>query len=788
MKLTRREFLELTGWMGVMLSSPFPLKKTPVVEAAERWLSQPEQWVPTTCLLCPGRCGVLARVVEGYVVKLEGNPQHPINRGGLCPLGQAGLHMVHHPDRIPGPMKRLGERGEGKWKRIDWRTALDEVAAALGQMRQGNEPHTVAFLSQGLREEDTLKHLIDRFMEAYGSPNHIVASDPEDGMPVAHYLSQGIHEPFAYDLERAQYILSFGTSLLEDWHSPCEAHRLYGYLRQGRPGPKAKFVQIEPRFSVTAAKSDQWVPLRPGTYGALALGIAYVLMKEGLCDKQFIDEKTFGFEDWTDAEGKTHQGFKEAVLKTYKPETVSEITDIPIPTLLQIAKDFARHKPSLAIADGGATLYSNGSSTAFAIHCLNALVGSIDSPGGVLIPQKVPLAKLPPPTLDEIAKQGLSRPRLDGAGETLFPLSKSCPAYLHEAISKESPYPVKLLFLYRANPLFTAPNPQKSQSAFQKIPFIVSFSPYWDETTQKADWVLPDATFLEKWQDAPTTSMAGLPVMGLVQPVAETPYETRHTGEVLLELARRLEGSVRDSFPWKNFQTVLEERLKGIFAAERGTLFTGEEETVQVRLFEERGWWVPSFGAWGKFWEDFRKRGGWWDPHYPFAETRKVYQTPSRKFEFYSQTFHSFVPHFESPKFEGSPAEFPFYLNPFRLLVLSAPEAASSPWLLEALSVQNGVGWDSWVEINPKTAASLGIREGDGVWVVSPSGKLKLRAKLYEGAGPEVVNIPLGLGHDGFGRYAGGIGVNPNILIPDAQERLSGHPVRFGTRVKVFKA
>jgi len=775
MELTRREFLKIAGWTGLAFTSPFPLRKTSLVEAAEKWLSEPEQWVPTTCLLCPGRCGVLARVVEGYVVKLEGNPQHPINQGGLCPVGQAALHMVHHPDRIPGPMKRSGARGGGKWESIEWRSALDEVASRLKEIREENKPHTVAFMSGGLKEEETLKYVIDRLMRSYGSPNHFFEPSLQNGMPMGHFLTQGIQEPFAYDIERAHYILSFGASLLENWHSPSEAHRLYGYLRQGRPGPKAKFVQIEPRFSVTAAKSDQWVPIRPGTYGALALGIATILIKEGLYDKEFIEKKTFGFEGWVDENGKTHEGFKDVVLKTYKLDYVSEVTDVPISTLLQLARDFAHRKPAIAIADSGATSYSNGVSTALAIHCLNTLAGNIDSPGGVLIPQKIPFTKLPPPSLDKIAEEGLSQPRLKSLNEI-----------------GESPYPLQLLFLYRANPLFSALHPNEIRSAFGQIPFIVSFSSYWDETTLYADLVLPDATFLEKWQDAPTSSMSGLPIVGLVQPVARTSFKTMPIGEGLLTLAHRIGGTVEEAFPWKNFQEVLEWRISGVFEAKRGVFFTAQEETTQVRLLEERGWWVPPHTSLQEFWEGFKKQGGWWDPYYPFGERQRVYQTSSKKFEFFSKKaeglFENHVFRFEKPYFEGDPETFPFYLIPFHLLALSAPEAVSSPWLLEILSVQNKVGWDSWAEIHPKDASTLGIRDGDWVWLVSPIGQHKVRARLYEGIYPKTVCLPFGLGHGGFGRYAKGIGVNPNDLIPARQEKLSGLPIQFGTRVQVRKA
>ena len=191
-------------------------------------------------------------------------------------------------------------------------------------------------------------------------------------------------------------------------------------------------VQIEPRFSVTASKADQWIPIQPGTDGALALGIAHWMIKEKKYDQQFINSHTFGFEDWKGPDGKNHIGFKNLILKEYSPKQVSSLTRVPEETIVQIAREFSSHRPSIAISGRGVGMQTNGTYGQMAIDCLNALAGSIDSRGGLLLQRRPPFQKWPSVQMDEIAKKGLSQPRIDGAGNIPFPFAEEVPYILPE--------------------------------------------------------------------------------------------------------------------------------------------------------------------------------------------------------------------------------------------------------------------------------------------------------------------------------------------------------------------
>ena len=805
-KLSRRDFLKLVGAggatiglykLGLEQSVQEALAK---VEEGRASSSQEERWTPSVCQLCPAGCGILVRVIGGRAVKIEGHPLNPNNQGRLCPRGQAGLQILYNPDRIKGPLRRIGERGSNEWQSISWDEALRLVADKLKELREKGQPHTLVFMHGA--KPGPMQDLIARFCQAFGTPNVVEVSGSSDGSSLlVNYLMQGWRAAAGYDWENTNYLLSLGAPLLEAWQPSVRMLRAYSRLRRGRPGARAKIVQIEPRFSVTAAKADEWIPINPGTEGALALSMARVIIEEGLYDREFIENHTFGFEDWADEDGEQHIGFKTLVLKSYSPGTASAATGIPVETIKRVAREFAATRPAVAV--GNAIWQTNGLFTQMAIHALNALVGSIDVPGGVIKQNTPPFAPWPDTAEDGLAEKGLSMPRLDQAG-TKYPLANGVYQALPESILADDPYPPNAIFLYEANPLFCSPDPDRFYRAFQKVPFIVSFSPFLDDSTSYADLILPDHVYLEKWVSDVLIPSLGYPVLGLGQPVVQPLYDTKNTGDVLIELARELGGSVAQSFPWPSFEELLRFRLRGIFEAGRGS--------IRADSFDQ-------------FWNEFVERGVWSAPPYGFGEWERVLTTPSGKFEFYSQTLKNnlealaereaaqkgtaveetmeellqglgirsrgdelYMPHYEFPKWVGEETEYPFHLNVYQLMALYDGRVANSPWLQGISGLHIKEAWNNWVEINPETARELGIADGDPVWVESPLGRIQVKARLYPGAMPEVVNMPLGQGHVTYGRWASGRGANPKQIIGNEYDYLGGLSAWSSTRVRIYKA
>jgi anaerobic selenocysteine-containing dehydrogenase len=792
MKINRRALLKLLGAATFGVALPDELLHALPKEG--EWIPYEEYWSTGVCLQCPSGCGLRIRSVNHWPVKLEGIKDYPINRGRLCPKGQSGLQVLYDPDRIRHPLKRKGKRGEGEWERISWEEAIGLVTQRLKTLRQEGKPHHLMVM--GGRYRGHMAQLMARFLEAYGSPNHLGnPSRGSEGILKGHLFTMGLRDFLAIHWEEVNYVLSFGASLLEASRPSLRNLWGYGYLRRGRPGIRGKLVQIEPRFSVTASKADQWVPIYSGTDGALALGIAHWIIKEKKYDKDFVGRYTFGFEDWEGGDGKTHIGFKTLVLNEYSPGQVSLITGIPEERIVQIAQEFSSYRPSIAISGRGVGMQTNGTYSQMAINSLNALIGSIDTRGGLLVQRKPPFQEWPPLQRDEVAEKGLSQLRIDGAGSMPFPFAEEVPYILSERIEKGKPYPVETLFLYYTNPLFSIPEPDKFLTVLEKIPWIVSFSPFMDETTAYADLVLPDGTYFERWQDDHVEPGLGFPMFGLRSPVLEKPlYDVRNTGDVIIQMARNLGGAVAKSFPWKDFQEALRDAVRGVFASKRGS--------IQTKDFEE-------------FWKALIDQGGWWDSSYPFGEWKRRFNTPSGKFEFYSLRMEQglreasrrsskgldqilkelkievrgdsvFLPHFEKPRSVGE-EEYPFHLIHYKLMTAAEGRGGNQPFLQEIFGPHLKEKWNSWVEINPETAKSMEIQDGDLIWVESKIGKLKAKARLFPGTDPKCVHIPYGQGHKAYGRWAKGRGINPNELLVRDYDYLGGFVSHFSTRVKVYK-
>ena len=586
MKINRRDFLKMGGGAGVAIALGGGFWKWSQFPAVEN-LNAPgvERWVPTVCGQCMGGCGILVRVIDGWAVNIVGNPLHPVNRGTLCPKGIAGLQGLYDPDRIRSPLKRVGSRGEGRWQPISWEEALRLVTDPLKDLRQKGESHQLVVL--GGRYRGLMRSLWERFLEAYGSPNYIDNQFQSEGSPIEGlFLTQGTFSTPAYDLENVKYLVSFGSGLLESYWSPVQALMAYGIFRRGRPGQRGKLVQIEPRLSVTAIKADEWIPIQPGTEGILALSIAHMMIKEGLYNKEFISNQAFGFENWTDASGRKHLGFKEYVLSEYEPQVVSKRTGVPIDTIIRLAREFASNQPSLAMG------YRDRPFHQMAVAVLNGLMGNIDTSGGVLIPRNVPYQPFPPVRKDTIAKRGLEKERIDGGRGLSMAMHR--PYLFAKNIISGKPYKPKVLFLYYTNPLFGNPSPDLFSKAFSEIPLIVSFSPYMDDSTQFADLILPDHTPMERWQDDPLFLNNGFPVFGIRQPVIGPLYQTQATGDVLLHLAKSLGADIQKAFPWNDFKEVVLYGLKGIFEAKRGDTFGLQFDQAWTRLLrEEDGGLLP---------------------------------------------------------------------------------------------------------------------------------------------------------------------------------------------------
>jgi anaerobic selenocysteine-containing dehydrogenase len=775
-KFSRRDFLKM-GTAAVAAGAGLSLlRPTGKPLAAQTDLS--ETIVKTTCALCPSGCGLDVRVVNGKAVKVEGNPLHPLNQGVCCLKGQTSLEVLYSPERIQRPRIQKGQRGSGDWKEISWDEALGIVADKLTELRAAGKSHSVALMHGELRGQ--MRQVVNRFMHAYGSPNVISRESLGEGTArMALWLSQGINAQPVYDIMNSNYVLAFGGNLLESSRNVIGSLGATAFMRRGRP-QRGKLVAVHPRLSITGIKADEWLPIRPGTYGALALGMANVIINSKLYDEDFVRDFTFGFEDFEDADGVQHQGFKSYVLETYTLERVSAITGITTDKIARIAGEFATNRPAIAVlpTEPGELSSGNALYTALAVHALNALVGSIDAQGGVIVQSFPELKEWPAYTIDELARKAETLERLDGAG-TQFPLALSAYQNVPKRILAEQPYPLEMLFLLNANPVYDMPNGGQCVEALLKVPFLVSFASTLDESAACADLVLPASTFLEVWGDdyLEGTGYAGI---SLRRPVVEAVHDTRDPGDVLLDLAKRLGGSVASAFPWASYKDLITERLS-VFDWDKLEANGNWSELVYFNA-------APGSPAWSD------------------VVGRDRLNAPNDgRFDFFSRELfallgsdaaQSCLPHFEIPATlmdsTADSLEYPFLLVTQPLITQSPQWQGIVPTLQESYGLQGYVKWDSWVEIGQKAAEAMGLENGQRVWVESPLNRVQATVRVYAGIWPNAVFLPPGMGHHTFVRWGrksaenSVVGVNPNTLTEFASEPLTGLAVAGPTRVRIY--
>jgi anaerobic selenocysteine-containing dehydrogenase len=480
--MDRRNFIKLTaitGTSAALTACGNPENQIIRFIPEEDLVAGIATWKPSVCPLCSAGCGVIARVMEGdaevfrngqagvirmgLVKKLEGNPEDPISQGKLCARGQAAVQVTYHPDRLDKPRKRSGERGSGQFVDISWDEALEEVGGQLDALTAANQQASLAFLTRARRGRRL--ELIAHMLQRYGAPAPVAYElFSDDVLRRANAMSFGSHQLPTFDLENSRYLIVFGADLLGTWNSAVAHSAAYGRMRQGRPGSRTKFVYVGERLSQTGANADEFIAIRPGTDGVLALGMAR-------------------------APG-------------YTPEEVEKRTGVPAATVERLAREFAENAPAVAIIGGAPLAHTNGLFNALAVNTLNK--AAVNRPGG----------------LSFIPQGAVAPTRAFG-----------------ELLHGEAP---KVLFVDGVNPVYGSPAALKVADALKRIPFIVSFGSFVDETSALADLILPDHSFLESWVESAPESGSAKAVPAKFGPVMRPLYDTRSTPDVLLELSRRL--------------------------------------------------------------------------------------------------------------------------------------------------------------------------------------------------------------------------------------------------------
>ena len=640
--------------------------------------------VKSHCRMCHGGCGVLVYVKDGKIAKIAGDPDCPINHGTLCSKGIGASQLVYHPDRLTYPVRRVGSKGSGKWERISWDEALDAIAEKILNYKESFGAESIVMGYGTGRENEAV---IYRFANLLGSPNTLTAGH------------------FCYGPRIATTIITCGTNPIVDYENNPRCIMVWGNnlvisnpdCYKGEPFSSAldagaKLIAVDPRLTRIAARADIWLPLRPGTDTALALGMCNVIVQEELYDKEFVENYVHG---WNAFVRRVNQ---------YPLKKVEEITWVPKEKIQEAARLFATTKPA-AIQWGVAIEQQvNCADNNRALLALMGITGNIDVQGGQMLFSSPKIRNVGQFGAHKMLSKEQAEKRLGGdrfrlAGNFAI-INPKC---VWDAILEEEPYPVKMLFFISSNPVLTRGNAREVYRALQAVEFMAVADFFMTPTAELADIVLPAATWLEMDYIGDFWKRHGyiLPRRKVVQI-----GECRSDHEMLNDLAHRVG---QGEHWWDTFEGGLDHILEPM----------------------------------GITWKDFEKmdyiRG---DVNYR-KYREKGFSTPTGKFELYSTLLEKWgydpLPQFREPP-EGPNSNPKIYKKYPYILITGRrqpgffhTENRQVPWLRELHK-------DPVVEIHPETAEKEGIREGDWVIIESPRGKVRQRARLFAGMDPRIVS------------------------------------------------
>ena len=642
-----------------------------------------EQVIRSHCRLCHGACGVLVHVSEGVVVKIEGDPESPMSRGSLCAKGLASVQLVYHPDRLRFPLKRAGNKGEGKWQRISWDEALDTIATRYKNIIEEYGAESIV-LGQGTGRD--YESFLYRFSNLLGTPNVLTAGHQCYVSRVgATLITCGNLPVVDYD-RNPQCVVVWGCNLL--WTNPDE---YMGENINRTMAAGTKLIVIDPRLTYLSSRADIWLQLRPGTDTALAFGMLNVIINEGLYDREFVDKYTHGWDKFVER------------VRQYPLDKVAEITWVPAEKIREAARLYAQTEP--AAIQWGISIEQtiNCTDNNRILTDMMAITGNLDVPGGNVL-------FVPPPvrSTSEFARHRYlpQEQRDKQLGGNRYKLAQRValitPKVCWDAIMTGKPYPVKAVQLHGSNPVITRANSKEVYQALKMVDFLVVADLFMTPTAELADIVLPVASWLEINYVADLWKRHGY--LFARQKIIEVD-ECWSDYKIFNELGKRMG---QEGYWWDTVEGGLDYILE------------------------------PS----GLTWEQFKQKG------YIKGEMKyrkyesKGFSTPTGKVELYSTILEKWgydpLPTYKEPP--ESPVSTPELLEEYPYILTTGRRSPvffhsanrQIPWLRE-------IHPDPIVEIHPEVAKKHGIKDGDWVFVESPRGRVKQRARLTQGIDPRVV-------------------------------------------------
>lgn len=789
------------------------------------------EWIATVCQGCTSWCMKQAYVQDGRVQRIRGHEKSKIYGTSGCVRQNMALTEVYDPDRVRFPMKRTNPaKGRGidpGFVKITWEEAMDTLADKIIALRERGEPHK--YMTMRGRYGGLNDPMLATITKIIGSPNAIqhsaICAEADKFGP---YYMEGFWDYRNYDIKASRYQLTFGAD-------PISANRQVSFSTKewGHMLDHAKVAVVDPRFSSTAQKADEWLPIKPGQDGALAVTLAHLILVDGLWHKPFVGDFVDGENRFIAGQLVDEASFAEihtyglvkwwnAELSQRTPAWAAEITGLPEEQIRRVARDLGAAAPHVGIwLSRGMHMKARGAYNSMCGHALAGLLGAADNEGGTFRPNKVALGKLPDGAayIDAIAAAGIAHEKIDRRGRLELPALKEgksgggvVTSQVAQSILEEDPYAIEVMYGSWHNFAYSNPNAREFEEAFKKVPFMVYSTLNLSETAMFADIVLPSAhAMFERW-NVIAASGNGYGVVGIQQPMIKVGDVRQDESEIPWLLAEALAR--------KGFSAPLDYLKNDFVDPETGVHPSNGNEfgIIMVKMVTQPLWDPNKYSGGDRFanWDEFLKVGTWNSDRYQFRQAWGKMGTKTGKFEFYSETLKyaleghaakhqvdvdkvlevcdyeargelAFMPHYESAKRYGSEAEYPLLLVDHKHKLNREGRGCNHYWYTGERDVEPGdIKFEDAAKFNPIDAEKLGLRTGDDIRITSETGSITCKASVWEGVRPGCVVKAFGMGHWAYGRHVSrefgstAIGGNNNELSPRDFERLSGASVFYG--------
>lgn len=683
--------------------------------------------VKSFCYSCPWNCPTEVYVRDNKVVYVKGNEDAPNNIGTRCSKGMASWWMTQDPDRLKYPMLRTNPKGQhGEFKRISWDEAFTFIADKLKSIAEKHGPEAVALTCHHDPNTQFYRHLLG---DLYGSPNMYTHTSGCEMDRRSACLTLFGHPFPMHDFINSKYIILWGMNMLGANQGLFESRALLEAKKQG-----AKIIVIDPAFTETAQKANEWIPINPGTDGAMALAMCQHIIDNGLHDKEFVKKYCEGFD-----------GFRDHLKdKGYTPEWAAEKCGVDAETIKRLAREFATTKPSMSAIFKGSGYYTNGNDAGRACYILDAICGQVDGPGNLHLKDWAPVGL--PLNIPEEAKRKPEKEPLHAAMG--YPIAPDLPnAQLPKAVIEGDPYPVKALFVQSTNPVMSDPDRDKMLEMFKHLELAVACEVLMSETALECDIVLPETSFYEMAEVRQGLWLGAEAI--ICQPAIEPVGESKPPYDIAKGIAQKMGWGEHFAFEhWEDWAKTATADLPGGL-------------------------------------EQLKERGFWAQPP-KFNKLADCLGTKTGKIEIYSHAyadagFNAYPEYAERSVIPDD--DYPLQVTHSKLSMHCNIVTQNNPMLMEICP-------ENWVEINASDAAKYSIEDDQMVIIESPKDNITIRAKVVQGLVPGAVSIRHGhgFGHWAMGSVAKGKGAHSNNLMEIHTNRVTGANCYNECKVRVRPA